>query len=159
MRYVIICLASCSTLLPLVKMICPFVGLVYPLVVLICPFIIIVFSFVYSLVLRVCPLVVLVWPLIGPLVFLAVLSVGLFFYNWSMHFDVFFSQNSYWFYNFFGYSTIQWRWLGKLNMFLQPCCYVCYPAILSYNYFWKMVLEKLLVHFYGNNIWVSKEMI
>ena len=90
LRYVIICLASCSTLLPLVKMICAFVGLVHPLVVLICPFIIIVFSFVCSLVLRVCSLVVLVWPLIGPLVFLAVLSVGLFFYNWSMHFDVFF---------------------------------------------------------------------
>ena len=90
MRYVIICLAACSTLLPLVKLICLFVGLVYPLAVLICPFIIIVFSFVCSLVLSVCPLVVLVWPLIGPLVFLAVLCVGLFFHNWSMHFDVFF---------------------------------------------------------------------
>ena len=68
LSYVITCLVTRNTLLPLVVFFCPIVVLsyppvvlVYPLIVLICPLVVLVYPLVvlvYSLVVPVCPLVV-----------------------------------------------------------------------------------------------------
>ena len=67
MCYVVTCLVTCSTLVPLVV-------LVYPLVVLVCPLVVLVFPLVCPLVVLACLLVVSVCSL----VVLIVLSVGIF---------------------------------------------------------------------------------